>query len=492
MNNIFVTALSVVATLMFASCGNKAATRSQIAGNGPGAPVITPSPDSQNVKPGNLTSAGPTVFAIYMVGSTLENEEGVPVQYGEGQNDLRELVRGWDKLSADEQKNLKVFVAFGGAAKEGWEGMKVADIACIKKDGVDEYFGNETCYSFSDDNMDMSTKDALEKFLGMVKKETDGAGKVVLDLWGHGSGVGGYGFADSAGKNPDAYIKLQEIVSAISNTRIKLDLISFDACLMASLEVPMILKSSASYLVAAEETVAGFGFDYKEIIPYIGKNPNASALDIGKTIADTYITGSSSSYNSNTNVLEDVEHKTQGGKTITVIDLSKVADVASALDKVVPFLKRSDSQEQSNNLISLMSRSMAYGSWTVDLVDFAQMVKKDDSSAKTAVDSLAAAVDKAVAYVKQDGSRPFSHGISITRVISQDQWSNYSGAMGTLVSQTWDGFVKSFINEGISEQPAQNPDGDNSDDWGFEEPVENSNSGVCALFAQLPQPPPGC
>ena len=46
----------------------------------------------------------------------------------------------------------------------------------------------------------------------------------------------------------------------------KLDFIVFDACLMGSIETAYVLKEYAKYMVASEELMLGYGFNYKEIL----------------------------------------------------------------------------------------------------------------------------------------------------------------------------------------------------------------------------------
>lgn len=76
---------------------------------------------SEYVKPAEIDGTGRKLLAIYMVGSDLE-EDGLASSL-----DLEELVLGYDALANWE--DVEVVVAFGGADKDGWRGMKIADVS---------------------------------------------------------------------------------------------------------------------------------------------------------------------------------------------------------------------------------------------------------------------------------------------------------------------------------------------------------------------------
>ena len=81
-----------------------------------------------------------------MVGSDLEGGDQA------GTKDLRELLEGYEGLP--DVEGIEVIVAFGGTDKDGWRGMKFADMDQIKADSQDGRFGNETgddAYLYRDD-----------------------------------------------------------------------------------------------------------------------------------------------------------------------------------------------------------------------------------------------------------------------------------------------------------------------------------------------------
>ncbi len=73
--------------------------------------------------------AGRTLIAVYVVGSDLES------RYGAATSDFNEMIAGYAGLT--NPANLDVVIAFGGADRDGWRGMKFIDMPGLMEDGKD-------------------------------------------------------------------------------------------------------------------------------------------------------------------------------------------------------------------------------------------------------------------------------------------------------------------------------------------------------------------
>ena len=112
------------------------------------------------------------------------------------------------------------------------------------------------------------------------------ADRTMLILWDHGSGsVGGFGYDERTEES----ISLAELNTALQNGGRHFDVIGFDACLMASLEVANVLAPYADYMVASQELEPGGGWNYQKILAAISKNPAITAAELGKSICDSYL-----------------------------------------------------------------------------------------------------------------------------------------------------------------------------------------------------------
>ena len=66
-----------------------------------------------------------------------------------------------------------------------------------------------------------------------------------------------------------------------------LDLVGFDACLMASLEVASAVYPYATYMIASEEFEPGVGWDWTAL-EYLAVEPAPTAIGLGEEIIESY------------------------------------------------------------------------------------------------------------------------------------------------------------------------------------------------------------
>ncbi|KAF6263192.1 hypothetical protein COO60DRAFT_1635413 [Scenedesmus sp. NREL 46B-D3] len=162
----------------------------------------------------------------------------------------------------------------------------------------------------------------------------DGNRKYMLVFWDHGSGWSGYGL-DHTCTSTSTYshawgcnmLTLQALAQGldaglnvpdpITGGRLKLDIIGFDACLMAMYEVGSTLAPYGRYLLASELLEPGHGWDYAALAGITQRKTAAgvpvasvSAVDVGDLFIDTYF--------------RQAAIMTTSGLTLAVLDLATV------------------------------------------------------------------------------------------------------------------------------------------------------------------------
>jgi hypothetical protein len=123
--------------------------------------------------------------------------------------------------------------------------------------------------------------------------------RIAVVLWNHGSGPLNRNSLVMAPKgvcydfDTDHYLTDRDCLQAFSWARDslrsgkKFDIIAFDACLLASLEMAYTLSSCADYLVASEETIPGDGFQYAYILnQFATQKPDS--LSFAKLMVSAY------------------------------------------------------------------------------------------------------------------------------------------------------------------------------------------------------------
>lgn len=158
---------------------------------------------------------------------------------------------------------------------------------------------------FSGNEVDSGDPKLMAKFLDWGTK-TYPAEHTAVVVWNHGSGIfrngkllkpknskagdiTSQGFAwDDNGGNMDIKDLDAIMAPAVANLGKKVDVLDFDACLMAHVEAAYQIKNNTNYLVGSEKTEAGDGNDYIGIAQALSKNPNMSGLDFAKMMVDTF------------------------------------------------------------------------------------------------------------------------------------------------------------------------------------------------------------
>jgi hypothetical protein len=155
---------------------------------------------------------------------------------------------------------------------------------------------------------------------------------ILVDLWNHGSGSlnrnmmeqRGICYDDTTGHfmtDLDYKQALDVIVNQYRGGK-KLDIVTFDACLMADIEVAFTLQPYANYLVSSQQTVPGAGYNYTTVL-----NALASSVPTPASFAKSIVQAFDSYYKSSGLTY-----------TLSAINLSKLTTVINATNTLANLL----------------------------------------------------------------------------------------------------------------------------------------------------------
>ncbi|HUM82958.1 MAG TPA: clostripain-related cysteine peptidase [Lachnospiraceae bacterium] len=211
--------------------------------------------------------AGSVTWMVYMVGADLESKSGAATA------DLHEMI---DSGNGD---SLKIVVQTGGASS--WDDSRIS--ADTRGRWLIE---NHDMQSVGDAGQgSMCTRQALADFITWAK-ETYPSDRYVLELWDHGGGtMGGFGCDENY---PEDTLTLADLSGAVADSGIKLDIMSFDACLMGTLETAYAFEPYADYLLASEETEPGEGWAYTDTMAALSEKPSMPTTELGARMIDAY------------------------------------------------------------------------------------------------------------------------------------------------------------------------------------------------------------
>lgn len=176
--------------------------------------------------------------------------------------------------------------------------------------------------------------------------------------------------------------EIQDALAALTADA-KLDVIGFDACLMAMVETGYALRDQASVMIGSEELEPGDGWSYDKFLrPLIADPTHTDAAKLGSLVVQAY---------------RDY-YGDRDAVTLSAIDLTKIDAVASAVSK---FATTAKANLDENLKVLQRARNACenyaptYGLQSIDLGRFLDQVTKAPSVAQ-ALKSKAAAARTAV------------------------------------------------------------------------------------------------
>lgn len=221
-------------------------------------------------------SANEWAVYLYLCGSDLESNGGAAT------NDLAEL------LDAQLPENVKVIIQTGGANL--WQNE------IVNPEYLERYVFDSNGLELIEQqaSASMGSAETLSEFLSFAK-ENYPAEKTAFMFWNHGGGsVAGAAFDEIYDYDS---LTLDEMYSAfsenyeLSEENPPFEVIGFDTCLMATIDVAYTFSDIAKYLVASQELEPGNGWYYTGWANALAKDPGMDGLEFGKAICDTYQEG---------------------------------------------------------------------------------------------------------------------------------------------------------------------------------------------------------
>lgn len=194
-----------------------------------------------------------------------------------------------------------------------------------------------------EDMGDVNTGDpaVLAKFLadGIENYPADHYSLVLSD---HGASWPGVGADLSSGQDSLTLAEIHEAISSGLDTAglDKLDLLGFDACLMATQEVASDLAPLARRMLASQELEPGHGWDYSAL-NYVVENGGATVDELGTALIEGF-------------EAQAVAWETESSITLSLIDLTKM----QALDEAIATFT-GQLVEQSATVSPVVGRTLA-------------------------------------------------------------------------------------------------------------------------------------
>ena len=263
-----------------------------------------------------------------------------------------------------------------------------------------------------------------------------------LVLWDHGSGWKSADILpvksisiDDTDRDVITMIELRQALFEITNNGTdKLDIIGFDACLMAMIEVDYQIMPYASFRVASEELEPDDGWDYAASMTYLINNPECNSAQLSTQIVNDYINSTG----------------TKGEETLSAVNLTNLNDLVIATSELGNDLKNNlplyrTQIEGVNDKVEHFTYSI---STYIDLHHFATLINENinDPVISNDTQDVIDAINNTVIFQAHGLKHPYSRGISI--YFSDPRYNVYKTYYETAVvfsnDTQWDEFLRMF------------------------------------------------
>ncbi|ACR32639.1 clostripain-related cysteine peptidase [Burkholderia glumae] len=374
-----------------------------------------------------------TTVMVYMVGSNLESK------YKSADGNIVEM------LKASLPPNTNVVIETGGANVNNDVSRQIPNWISVKR----HVLSSGKIQQISDlGRLDMGAPKTLSDFIDWAQKQYP-AGSYKLLMWDHGGGWTGFGGDENTktASGSNSMLSLNSLAQGIRDgvkaSNIHFDVIGFDACLMATVEVATALSPYANYLLASEELEPGPGWNWTSVI----SSADSEARTFGKIVADSYIAKQ--------------ETEKENG-TLSLIDLQKIGAVQTALeswsDSIIA--KASASDNSWANIVWKRATSLGFGgtgdgtngNGYLDLVDL-KIFSRSISDIVQGSEKLSDSISQAVVY--NNATSNYSNASGLTAYFPSRSLNSSAGSSAYQAinfSQKYQNFSKNYLSM-ISAKP---------------------------------------
>ena len=367
-------------------------------------------------------------------------------------------------------------------------------------DGMGDFTGAKRLYITQDDDVNVIGSQVVKELgeVNMADSKTlldfitwavanYPAKKRMLVLSDHGIGwPGGFGDPDpDVLGSHDIFLRqafghdnlwLMEIDETLAKARKatgieQFDIVGFDACLMAQLEIFTAMAPHARYSVASEETEPGVGWAYTAFLSELVKNPEMDGADLSQAIVATYI-DKDKRLRIDPNLTGGLEPEVMAAQlfndaTLTAVDLSQIEAVNAALNELTVALSAVDQKAVAQARSYAQAYESVFGDeWPSPYIDLGSFLgnvttQSKDPALKIAAADLKSAMGKAVIAERHGAGRAGSTGIAIYFPVPalyafQDNWGYAQVAARFAEASQWDEFL-AFHSGGGAPQSFSRP-----------------------------------
>lgn len=199
------------------------------------------------------------------------------------------------------------------------------------------------------------------------------------------------------------------LLDAQKATGVKLDVVGFDACLMANAEVLHELKDTCNFMVGSEETEGGAGWQYNRVLSKEMLSGAETAMRMARENRLDFTAAEMAQ-----NVVSMASANNGDLPTMSAFDMSKVEGLTNAVKGFGEAIVKSEVAGKEFGQIKYATQGFAE---CKDLFDFADKVGKGlgekDAKLAESANSVKAAIENVLVAESHSTKYPGAHGVTI-------------------------------------------------------------------------------
>lgn len=368
--------------------------------------------------------------------------------YMAGDNDLESaaITDFHEMARVGSSDDLKLVVQFDRIrSREFWNDSSAGDWETTKRFLVERGMQPTPAMALADmGELNMGDPAVLADFIewGITNYPAE---RYALVIWDHGAAWFGVASDDT----DEDMLTLPDISAALENARARtgfgrLDLIGFDACLMAQLDVFHAVAPYADVVVASADLEPNQGWDWEAWIQRLADDPDQDAHAVARAIVETYMVYYPPSRT------DDL--------TLSAFDLTRIDEINEPFERLSRLLieqvpgRSYNAIAQSRAFTDVYVPTSAEYFSAVDLGHFAQLLAERSNYAPMtqAANDLAQAIERTRIANGTGSFHPNSTGISIYFPDRSEYFHDaYLRASPLPRNTSWDTFLDTFYEAGL-------------------------------------------
>jgi hypothetical protein len=258
------------------------------------------------------------------------------------------------------------------------------------------------------------------------------ADRYALYFWNHGwSWHPGYVMSDDTDQDALDYHEIKEAIPSLGF----IDVVGYDACNMASIEIHELWHGNATAVAASQEYVNMDGIEYDAVLSQMVDNPDMTADEVAIATAQSAII--------------------QGGErtwSAVAVD-SRFDTLLTAVDEfAVSLLNGLDANRKDYDRAFKVTRSMWTAPMDKDLYDMAREINRrvSDPNVNLKAQAVMDAFDSVVLWEGHTNAYAAVHGITIYHISKASQkdadYTYYRSTLDFALETSWDEFLDAYAD----------------------------------------------